>query len=286
MEVNDSIVCRGYRVGDILGAGACARVYEVYNEEGHYACKISRQKDILKKEYRVMTTLCNSAFPKAYDYWEDGGRGFLLMEKCRGTVLAEYIRNKKYLSQEEALDIAFQVAMAIDYLQKMDIPILYRDIKAENIMYESGNIKLVDLGCAAYINEAGGERVGTWGYAPKELIGGESYHGNKSACRGGMYSDVYAFGRLFHYMLTGDSPYLPPYIKPGVREYNKSLDKRIEKLIIECTRENIYERLPDMGFVVSKLEDIKNNSKRRFTLKVRENKNGEYIYLKNVLWLQ
>jgi hypothetical protein len=89
-------------------------------------------------------------------------------------------------------------------------------------------------------------------------------------------------------MLTSDSPYLPPFRKPAIRNYDNSLDRELERLINCCVRNNPYERMPDMGFVLQELETIyyrMTNEKHLFNITFIKNKKmGDYLYEKNIIF--
>lgn len=280
----------GYRFGSLAGRGANAAVLKLFRNNVCYACKVSSKTDILECEKNFLELIDNDAFPKLCDFWKRDGMAYLVTEFADGVNLDKYIRKRGFLTQKEAIEAAMRVAEGVSYLENMDRPILYRDLKAENIIYDAGRVKIVDMGCVCFLDKAGGERVGTWGYAPLEQISDKP---EDIIVKQGMYSDVYAFGRLLHYMLTGDSPYLPPLKKPGIRYYDSRLDKDLELLIMMCTRENPFERLPDMRYVHRELEKI--YEKKKLIIKKKfigkkffyprishRRRTGDYIYEKNI----
>jgi len=269
----------GYRFCGITGRGASAEVLKLFRDNVYYACKVSGRTDILEREKLFLEITDNDIFPKVYDFWRDGDAAYLVTEYVLGMNLDAYISKNGFLTQEEALKAALQIAGGISCLENMNRPMIYRDLKAENIMYDAGRVKIVDMGCACFLDDAGRERVGTRGYAPLEQI---SEKPEDIVLKQGMYSDVYAFGRLLHYMLTGDSPYLPPYDKPGIRYYDSRLDRELEMLIVMCTRENPLERLPDMRYVYRELERISGKKKFFYPHIFRCRKAGDYIYEKNI----
>lgn len=279
------IRAHGYSFCNIAGWGANAAVLKLFRNNVYFACKVSTKTDVLEREKFFLELIDNSAFPKLCEFWKSGDMAYLVTEYASGMNMDAYIRKRGFLAQEEAVEAALQIAGGISYLENMHIPILYRDLKAENIMYDTGIVKIVDMGCVCFLDSAGRERVGTRGYAPLEQISDKT---EDITLKQGMYSDVYAFGRLLHYMLTGDSPYLPPYDKPGIRYYDNRLDKDLELLIAMCIKENPYERLPDMRYVKRELENICRKKKSIRLKKLwsdgihRRRRMGEYIYEKNI----
>lgn len=100
----------------------------------------------------------------------------------------------------EALGIAFQVGVAIDFAHGENI--LHRDIKPENILLAAEGATVCDFGVARAIEEAGGERISSSGM----LIGTPAYMSPEQA-RGGVLDgrcDIYALGCVMYEMLTGE----------------------------------------------------------------------------------
>lgn len=112
------------------------------------------------------------------------------------------------LQEEEAVRIACQICKALLELHHATPMIVYRDLKAENIMITSqGDVKLIDFNISRSLKE-GQKRdtvlLGTAEYAAPEQFG---YFQTDNR------TDIYAFGVLFNYMLTGKFPV--DYISEG-----------------------------------------------------------------------
>jgi serine/threonine-protein kinase len=295
----------GYEYAGMAGSGNGTYVFKIRRDGTDYACKVSENIEALRKEKFYLTLADSVYFPIFIDFLVNGQKAYLVMEYVDGCTLDELIRENVNLKKEEAIPIAIQIAEGINALQQMKRPVLYRDLKAENIIVLNDNtynkkrirsittenteksklndIKIVDMGSAVFLDEAGKETVGTWGYAPPEQI--NRVHTEKH----GFYSDVYAFGRLLHYMLTGDSPYLPPYDKAGIRNYDPKYDRQLESLISHCTAENPMERIPDMAYLLQQLETIYHyeTTPKHSLIKsisvIKKRKIGDYIYEKNII---
>ncbi len=276
-EVEREINAHGYSLGKKIGRGTASMVFKLFKEGKCFACKLSPKTEMSEREKFFLRLVDSNIFLKLYEAWECRGKSYIVTEFAEGDNLERYIRKNGFLTQSETIDAALRIAEGLSLLEGMDRPVLYRDLKAENIMYNKGMVKIVDMGCACFIDEKAPGRVGTWGYAPPEQLSAEP---EDNACAQGMYSDVYAFGRLVHYMLTGDSPYMPPFEKPGIRRYDGRFDRALERLIIMCTKANPLERLPDMSCVQRELEKIKaHRALRGISGRGYMNK---YIYEKNI----
>lgn len=263
----------------ILGSGGQAKIFLVKSGEQYFACKESCKVEALEREGMFLQLADHERFVKFVDYQEKEGKGFLVMEYVSGSNLGSILCEEGGMDTDRAMRILLEVAEGIAFLHSMRRPVIHRDIKPENIMINrEGRVKLIDMGCACFVKETGGKSVGTKGYAPAEQMDLSGLQGT--------YSDVYAFGRLMHYLLTGDNPYLPPFEKPDIRKYDRSFAKNLACLVEACVREKSAQRLPDMRYVLHELKKIeeRRNTRRHFTIGGRFGiHQGEFVYEKNIL---
>ncbi len=112
----------------------------------------------------------------------------------------------------------------------------------------------MDFGSACFLEEADHALTGTKGYAAPEQLSREGGQGT--------YSDVYAFGKLFHYILTGENPAAEE--PEPLRTYDPSFSAVLELLIEDCIRPVGEERLPDMYCVLERMISIASNTARGF----------------------
>ncbi|MCM1325940.1 MAG: serine/threonine protein kinase [Bacteroidales bacterium] len=275
-----SLEKRGYQNPLFIGRGTYAAVYRVKHAVSgmFYACKISSAEGLWKREQEILKQLRHSLFPAYKGSWQENGRYFLIMEYVPGQTLARLLQRRGCLTQRQAVKLGVSLAEGLVYLEELPDTILFRDLKAENVrIREDGRVKLLDLACACPAKVSGRTFAGTKGYAAPEqlMLSGEI----------GVYSDVYAFGKLLHYMLTGDNPCLPPMQKPKIRAYNKNLSVRLEKLVEQCIQREPKERLPDMRCVLHRLYDAaseRQNAGGVFDFFVQRAQGEEFLYEKNV----
>lgn len=92
---------------------------------------------------------------------------------------------------------AAQVALAIEYIHKMDL--IYRDLKPENIMIDyKGFIKVTDFGFCKRIKDRTYTLCGTPEYIAPEIVQNKGY---------GKSIDWWSFGILIYEMSAGYSPF-------------------------------------------------------------------------------
>ncbi len=134
---------------------------------------------------------------------------FYAMEFVEGETLENLIERSGRLEIKLALEIATRVAAGLAAVHKQKL--VHRDIKPSNIMVsleEGGDViaKIIDLGLAKAINEAGsqttistpGDFAGTPQFASPEQCAGVGVD---------IRSDLYALGVTLWTMLTGKTPF-------------------------------------------------------------------------------
>jgi serine/threonine protein kinase len=103
------------------------------------------------------------------------------------------------VSEEEVKAITRQMLDILNYLHRLNPPVIHRDIKPQNIIRNSDNrIYLVDFGAvqALYNHTFAKTFVGTLGYMPPEQFRGETCFA----------SDLYALGATLLFLLTHRNP--------------------------------------------------------------------------------
>ncbi len=240
----------GYESPSFIGGGAFARVYRCRDRHTgeRHACKVSGQPARLRQEAALLRQIRHPLFPMYHGYIQEGGHGCLAMEYIEGSSLGELLGRRGRMTQMQAVRIGLALSEGLRALHERNEPLFFRDLKPENIMVcQDGSVKLLDLGCACAAGESRLSRAGTPGYAAPEQLkeGGEA----------GTYSDVYGWGKVMHYMLTGKDPCVPPYIPGRIRSYDRCLDKDLSWLLEECLRQDFRDR-PDMRTVQYRLKRI------------------------------
>ena len=200
------------------------------------------QQDVL--EFRQRTS--NHFFPKLYEIIQAGEKLIIVEEYINGVTLEEYMMGEP-LSVETAVKLARQVCQALCKLHHFTPMIVYRDLKTENIMVTAeGTIKLIDFNISRSFHE-GKKRdtvlLGTAEYAAPEQFG---YFQTDNR------TDIYAFGILFNYMLTGKYPI------DGITEgkYGRLIQKCIE---LEPSKryQSVEQIMKELGW------DSKNTEQKR-----------------------
>lgn len=136
-----------------------------------------------------------------FDYGEDDGLAFLVMELVKGAPLSLLLKERGPLEPAEVRSIVGQAALALGVAHEARV--VHRDVKPANILVRpDGLVKLTDFGIARALDAAGhtraGEMLGTPDYISPEQAMGEPATGA---------SDLYALGVVAHEMLSGRKPF-------------------------------------------------------------------------------
>ncbi len=154
------------------------------------------------QEARAAANLSHKHIAAVYDFGSDEGLHYIVMEYVPGEDLRRRIKRQGRLSVAEALDIASQVAEALEAAHSKGI--VHRDIKPANILLgPSGEVKVADFGiarvAAAAEDTSTGVLLGSVHYLSPEQARGEAV---------GPQADLYALGVVMFEMLTGRPPLL------------------------------------------------------------------------------
>ncbi len=208
-----------------------------------------------KREARLMMDFNNDHIVQVHDHFKEGDNYFIVEEFVDGISLEELIRRERYLSNEAATLILFEVATALKYAHDRDV--VHRDIKPGNVLISRrGEVKLVDFGIATSREELengltrAGVMLGTPAYVAPEQIDDPRAVDRRS--------DIYSLGIVLYEMLTGRTPYPGSFSGETIRlihrgryapiqRVNPGAAKFLVKVARRCMRVRPARRYADLA---------------------------------------
>ena len=190
-----------------------------------------------------------------FDYGEDDGLAYLVMELVAGEPLSAILRERAPLPAAEVRSIMGQAALALAVAHEARV--IHRDVKPANILVRpDGVVKLTDFGIARALDASGhtqhGEMLGTPNYISPEQAMGQPATGS---------SDLYALGVVGHEMLSGSRPFdRGTPIATALSHVNErppplpdDVPDDLEQVIQDCLQKNPADRPPNAAAVAIRL---------------------------------
>jgi len=201
-----------YEISEHLGKGGMGNVYKATDTMlgRNVALKMlhpqltmeSHFLERFKKEARVLAQLLHPNIAVIYNFIEQGGNHFMVMEYVEGTNLDDLLKQHKKLPAEFVVPVFIQVLEGLKHAHRKNV--FHRDIKPANIMLTPDDtVKLMDFGIAKVAGEQKmtqvNKIVGTVEFMAPELLQGK----DASAA-----SDIYAAGVTLYELLCGKLPFV------------------------------------------------------------------------------
>ncbi len=162
-------------------------------EFGEYRARFQR-------EAQAAGVLSHPNIVNVFDYGEDGGILYLVMEYLEGKSLEKLVKGRRILPIEPIIRMYDQVCSALDHAHQHGI--VHRDIKPANIMIVgNGLVKVTDFGIAKMVSMGmtqTGQTLGTPSYMSPEQIKGAQIDGR---------SDIFSLGVILYSLVTGEKPF-------------------------------------------------------------------------------
>jgi serine/threonine-protein kinase len=203
-----------YRLDQRVASGGMADVWAAGDDvlQRRVAVKVMRpdadHEELFALRFRDealhSAALIHTNIATLFDYGEDDGVAFLVMELVDGKPLSALIKERGTIEGDQVRSIVGQCALALGVAHEARV--VHRDVKPANILVrEDGLVKLTDFGIARAVDASGHTRAG-------DLLGTPSYISPEQAlgrpATGA--SDLYALGVVAHEMLSGAKPFDKP----------------------------------------------------------------------------
>jgi serine/threonine-protein kinase len=154
-----------------------------------------------RAEARHTALLNHVGIANVFDYGEEEGSAYLVMELVPGQPLSSIIEHEQVLSPDRTLSMIAQTARALSVAHAQGL--VHRDIKPGNLLITpDGRVKVTDFGIARLADQVPltqtGQVMGTAQYLAPEQATGQTATGS---------SDIYSLGVIGYECLTGHRPF-------------------------------------------------------------------------------
>lgn len=257
MKLEGTVLGNRYEIIEKIGTGGMATVYKAKCKilNRFVAVKVLREEFTTDEEFirrfnseaQSAASLTHPNIVSIYDVGQEYNIYYIVMELVQGKTLKQIISKEGKLPWKWSVNIAIQIASALEAAHKNNI--VHRDIKPHNIIItEDGIAKVADFGIAKAVSNSTITAFGT-------TIGSVHYFSPEHA-RGGYTdakSDLYSLGVVMYEMLTGKVPFdadTPVSIalkhmqeEPvAPMKLNQSIPFAINQIILKAMKKDINER--------------------------------------------
>ncbi len=259
-----------YYLTEVVGRGSTSTVYKAFQSslnrfvavkvlantiDPHFAARF-------KREAYAVAQLQHPNILPIYDYGEQGGVRYFVMQYVEGSTTLEHLLGRQPMEPIAAIQLMLPLLSALKYAHERGV--VHRDIKPANIMLPRPDWPmLADFGIAKLIDDSQqltppGQSVGTAIYMAPERATSRAVD---------VRTDLYSIGVVLYEMLTGKVPFdgvgpvevlrkhlhTPP---PAPRSINPRLPKVAELALLRALEKNPADRYQSAGEMAQALQRV------------------------------
>jgi serine/threonine protein kinase len=197
-----------------------------------------------RAEARHAALVNHEGIANVFDYGEEDGSAFLVMELVPGEALSTILEREHVLSTDKVLDIVAQTAAALHAAHAAGL--VHRDIKPGNLLITpDGRVKITDFGIARIADQvpltATGQVMGTVQYLSPEQASGHPASPT---------TDIYSLGIVAYECLAGRRPFTGEsqvaiamaQINEAPPELPVTVSEPVRNLVFSCIAKNPADR--------------------------------------------
>ncbi|MFC9917241.1 serine/threonine-protein kinase [Agromyces binzhouensis] len=197
-----------------------------------------------RAEARHAALVNHEGIANVFDYGEEDGSAYLVMELVPGEALSTILEREHVLSTDKVLDIVAQTAAALQAAHAAGL--VHRDIKPGNLLITpDGRVKITDFGIARIADQvpltATGQVMGTVQYLSPEQASGHPASPT---------TDIYSLGIVAYECLAGRRPFTgESQVAIAMAQINETppdlpvtVSEPVRNLVYSCIAKNPADR--------------------------------------------
>ncbi len=197
-----------------------------------------------RAEARHAALVNHEGIANVFDYGEEDGSAYLVMELVPGEALSTILERERVLSTDRVLDIVAQTASALHAAHSAGL--VHRDIKPGNLLITpDGRVKITDFGIARIADQvpltATGQVMGTVQYLSPEQASGHPASPT---------TDIYSLGIVAYEALAGRRPFTgESQVAIAMAQINEiapdlpvTVSEPVRNLVFACIAKNPADR--------------------------------------------
>jgi len=260
-----------YRIDKALASGGAGIVYLAFDTvlERQVALKelfeeLAHDKEHAERfrvEAKALASLNHPNVLPVYDFLQESGHFWLVMELLSGGNLKDKIDQSGSLNITESISITRGIASGLGYAHQKGFT--HRDIKPENILFAADETyRITDFGIAKHsastVKTQHGIIMGSPGYMSPEQAAGEEID---------LRSDIYSLGITLYHMLTGRLPFqgdtssvLAQHITrapPSPSALNPEMPDTVEVIVLKMLEKKPRKRFQSTDTLIKALDGLK-----------------------------
>lgn len=240
-----------YEVIKQIGEGGTSQVLLVYDHRLriNVALKKAHKEhdayytDTFLNEIAILAKLHHARIPHIIDRFEEDGYSCVVMEYIDGVPLPTYLEENEDISLQQVQTWLMQILAIFQYLHNLQPPLLYIDVKPQNIIRSDQDILyLIDFGASTFADQPHITSA-TPVFAPKEVMQEQTAT---------IQSDIYSIGKTFYMLYHGHLPQPEDTLDP------------LDRILMRCMAEKPEDRYQSITQIYQALG--RKREKRKHTL--------------------